>query len=199
MNEIEQLNVGKVSPPLSQKRYSAKNIRNIRIGYFALVLIYVFFVLIPLSYTWRATIPPPDQLQVTSGELAYKDVGKRGNRLTGIETASGTIFFTCAKGKFGAYPDCIFPKTEYEKLAGQPATVWWFEQPIYLFSTQNRLVRLVVAREEKMSYVKAVHLTEEAAKSAPWFIGVLLVLFVSIVVGFERMIRRQQREQQRNG
>lgn len=88
---------------------------------------------------------------------------------------------------------------EYERLAGKPATVWWYEQPVYLYTTQKRLVRLVAAGEEIRSYEKTVHFTEAAAKSAPWFIFVLLVLYISIEVGFERMIRRREHEQQING
>lgn len=177
-----------------RKRYSERDIRNIRIGSVLTMLLYVFFVLIPSSYSALAEIPPLDRLQVTSGELTYQEVGKRGDRLTGIKVGSETIFFTCAPEKF-VHPNCLVSKTEYENLAGKSATVWWFDQPIYLFSTQKRLVRLVVAGEEKESYAKTVDVTRRIAKSAPWFIWGALVLFISIVVGFEFIIRRQQHEQ----
>ena len=183
-------------PPVPP-RYSAKDIRNIRIGSLLLIPLWMFMILIPFSCTWWAEIPPFEQLQMTSGELTYQDVGKRGDRLTGIKSESSTIFFTCAEGKF-FHPDCLFPMAEYEKLSGKPATVWWYEQPVYLFSTQKRLVRMVVAGEEKMSYEKTVRFTAIGAKWAVRVIFVVLVLFISIVIGFERMIRRQEHEQ-RNG
>ena len=176
------------------RRYSAKDIRNIRIGSFLLIPIYIFIIFIPLAYTWFAEIPPFQQLQITSGELTYKDVGRRGDRLTGVKLDLDTIFFTCAKGKFGAAPDCLSPYSAYEELAGKPVTVWWFEQPVYLFVSQKRLVRLVVAGEERMSYEKTLMLTRHASDNALWFAGVLLILFVLIVIGFERRIRRQGHE-----
>lgn len=182
------------SMPPVPLRYSAKDIRNIRIGSLLLVPLWVFMILIPFGYEWWAEIPPFEQLQVTSGELTYQDLGKRGDRMTGIKSASGTDFFTCATGQYD-HTDCVFPMAEYEKLAGKPATVWWYEQPVYLFSTQKRLVRLVVDGEEKMSYERVVHLTGNAAGAAPWYIFVMLFLFISIVVGFERMIRGQKNEQ----
>jgi hypothetical protein len=176
------------------RRFGPKDIRNIRIGYFVLALIFVFLILIPLGYTWRAEIPPSHQLRVTAGTLTYQEIGKRGNRLTGIETKSGTFYFTCSKGKYGSYPDCLFPLSEYEKLSGKPATVWWFEQPVYLFSTQKRLVRLDVSGEEKVSYEKTLKLTKSSAEDALWFIGAMFIAFISIVVWFERMIGREKHE-----
>jgi len=171
--------------------YSAKDIRNIRMGSLLLMLGYVFIIFIPLAYTWLAEIPPFQQLQVISGELTYKDVGKRGDRLTGVKTGAGAVFFTCSDGKFGEAPDCLFPYNEYEELSGSPVTVWWFEQPVYPFVTQNKLVQLVVDGEEKLSYEKTLVLTLHASDIAPWFAGVLLILFVLIVILFERRIRRQ--------
>lgn len=181
-------------------RYSAKDIRNIRIGSVLSILIYVFIVLIPLFYTWIAKIPTFDQLQVASGELTYKNVGKNGNDyLTGIKNITGVTYFSCASGMsssmFGGHPDCLFPVAEYPKLAGKPATIWWFEQPVYLFVTHKHLVRLVVAGEEKISYEKSLAWSRSSSKSAPWFIFIMLGLFTLIIVWFEFRIREQKNEQ----
>lgn len=182
------------SSPSPPPRYNAKNIRNIRIGYVLSILIFTGMIFIPDIYTLRAKIPPFEELQVTSGEFTYQDVGKRGEKLTGIRTTSGVIYFTCATFKFD-HPDC-FHMSEYEKLVGKPSTVWWYEQPIYLFMTQKKLVQLIVADEEKISRNNTVRITILAARDAPWFIFVVLVMFSSLVFGFERKIRRQEDEQQ---
>lgn len=177
-----------LSPSLP--RYSARRIRNIRLGSLLLVPFYIFVIFIPNYYTWIADIPLIEGLQVTSGEFTYQNVGNRGNKLTGIKTASGTIYFSCSRGKFGENPDCLFPMSEYERLAGQPATVWWYEQQVNLFDTQKRVVRLVIASKEKVSYEKTVNLTNKSSRNAVWIMFVMLVVFILIVVGFERMIRR---------
>lgn len=178
-----------------QKKYSQKDIRNIRIGSVICVLIYIFIVLIPLFYTWHAEIPPLGSLNKTSGKFTYKKIGNKGNYLVGVSSSSSATFFTCAASKFGAYPDCLQGKSEYEKLVDQPTTAFWFEQPVYLFSTQKRLVKLIVSGEEKRSYEKTVTVTRRSKASAPWWIFILLILFTAIVVGFELKIWRQKNEQ----
>src|SRR5512143_1337298 len=87
--------------------WGKRHIREIRIGYVVLALFYVFVVFIPLLYEYKASIPDREKLSVASGILLCKEIGHRGNYLTGIQTGAGTSFFTCAGGKFGAYPNCI--------------------------------------------------------------------------------------------
>lgn len=183
------------NPSLSHPppRYSTKRIRNIRIVNLLLIPFYVIVFLIPFLYIWMAEIPPFEKLHVTIGELTYQDVG-RGNRLTGIKTASGTELFTCSKAVYyGGHPDCLFPMSEYERLSGQPAKVWWYKQSGYLFSTQNRLVKLEVAGKEIVSYGKTVELTQKASNSAPWFMFMILAIFSLIVAGQEQQIRSDRK------
>ncbi|WP_162084905.1 hypothetical protein [Sulfuriferula nivalis] len=176
-------------------RYSAKDVHNIRIGSLLTFLIYVFIILIPLSYTWMVTIPPINQLQVTSGELTYKKVGKNGSEyLTGIRNSAGVTYFTCASGIFGEHPDCLFPVTEYPKLAGRPAVAWWYEQPVYFFVMHKHLVRVVVTGEEKISYEKTLAWSRSTSKSAPWFILIMLGVFILIIVWFEVRIKESVTE-----
>lgn len=177
----------------SHTPYSPRQIRNIRIGSVVSLLLYLHMIFIPLVYEWRPAVPPMAQLQVARGELTFQDVGK-GDRLTGIKSATGTTFFSCATGKIG-HPNCLFDLGDYEKLAGKQATLWWYEQPIYLFTTQKRVVRLIVNEEEKISYEKTALWTEKSASRAPWYIFIVLVIVVSIVVGFELKIRRERHEQ----
>lgn len=183
------------TPPRTGTRRFNK--RHVRIGNLLLVPLYVFAILLPFGYTWRAEIPPPDQLQVITGELTHQDVGRGGDRLTGLKTASGTLYFSCATAKFD-HPNCLKPP-EYERLQGKVATVWWFEQPIYPFIKQKRLVRLLADDKERKTYEMTLRDTESAKKIAPWFMVVAAILFLSIGVGFERAIRRQDHEQQRRG
>lgn len=185
---------GKRPPP--EGWWGKKHIREIRVGYAVLALIYVFAILIPLLYVWGAETPELGELRQTEGRLTCEEIGNRGNYLTGIKTQVGpTLLLTCSNGRYGSYPNCVGPTIKNCKmLADKKATAWWYEQPDYLFSKQNRLARLVVEDEVKVPYEKTIELTEKAALSSAWFILFLLGLFVSIVIGFERMIRRHRHE-----
>lgn len=175
-------------------RYSPKDIRNIRVGSVLTMLICVFVLLIPDFYEWTAEIPPFEQLQIASGDLTYQKVGKNKNEwLTGLKSASGETYFTCAAGI--GHPDCLLPVSEYTRLAGKPTTIWWFEQPVYLFVTHKRAVRLVVDGDEKVSYEKTLVVAKKNAKFAIWMAFIELGLFISIVVWFELRIREQKNEQ----
>lgn len=175
-------------------RYGSKDIRNIRIGSVLTMLIWVFVLFIPFLYEWTAEIPPFDRLQVASGDLTYKKVGKNRNEwLTGLKSATDETYFTCAAGV--GHPDCLFPVSEYTKLAGKPTTIWWFEQPVYLFVTKKRVVRLVVDGEEQISYEKTLGVAKKNSKFVFWMAFITLVIFISIVVLFENRIREQKNEQ----
>lgn len=176
--------------------WGKKHIREIRIGYVVLALIYVFVILIPLLYERNTRIPEMGELLQTNGNLICKEIGNRGDYLTGVKIVDGQPqFFTCSGGSFGARPDCFGPRVDKcQKLSGKQTTVWWFEQPVYLFSTQKRLVRLAVDGKEEISRERTMELAKKGSLLSTWLIFVMLGLFLLIVVGFERMIRRHGHE-----
>lgn len=181
-------------PPPPSIYGSTKRIHEIRRGNLLYIPLYIFGFFIPFLYIWMANIPPIEELHVTSGELTYKTMGNRGERLTGIKTASSTILFTCSQAVYyGGQPNCLSPMSEYDRLSGQPATVWWYEQSGYLFSTQKRLVKLLVADKEIISYERTVALTQSSSKSAPWFMFGALVIISLFWIAQEQLIRRDQK------
>jgi hypothetical protein len=179
-----------LSLPLKPPKYTAKHARNYRLGYIVLLLGYVGVGLIPNIYDWLAEIPSFEKLHLSVGELSYKVSGKHGeDRITVIRTNSGELEFSCGAGMFG-HPDCISPASEYDRLSGKVAEVWWYDQPIHLFTKQNKVVKLVVDGKEKQNYDNTVQITKRVAKSAPWLIFILLVFYTLIVAALEQNLRK---------
>ncbi len=176
--------------PFVPPRYTAKQARNYRLGYLAIFLSYVFISLVPSLYERFAEIPPFENLHETVGEFTYEVTGKHGeDRLTGIKTSAGTLYFSCGPGSI-SHPDCVSPSSEYDRLSGKTAQVWWYEQPTYLFTTQNRVVKLVVDGKEKRSYNDTVEITKSVANSAPWLNLIFLSVYILFIIALEQHLRK---------
>lgn len=174
---------GRVKKP----RFDAKRRRRLLICDLGLTAMYLFLLLIPAAYEWLIEIPSLDGLEVTSGTLLFKKTGTRGDYLTGLHTSSGSIFFTCATRWDGSTHDCLVRSRPDESLVGKEATVWWFEQPVHLWATRKRLIRLVVAGEEKVSYEISMARTKIGRESV--FVGLIIGLVGFLGIAFvERMV-----------
>jgi hypothetical protein len=82
------------------------------------------------------------------------------------------------------------PKDQAELLVGRSAEVWWFEQKVYPFFTQRRLVSLVVDGEEIISVANTSELQRTAASTN--ILGAVAVfLFVAwFIFYYESKVRR---------
>lgn len=175
-------------PPVP--RYTTQQARNYRLSYFALLAGFLFVIVIPGFYDWTSEIPNLEGLHETEGNFTYKVTGRHNeDRLMGIITNTGTMYFSCGQG-YIAHPDCIHPSSEYDRLVGKPAQVWWYEQSVYLFMTQKRVGRLVVDGEEKVSYEHTVEVTKRTARSTPWLAIIILCIYAFVIVALERNLRK---------
>lgn len=180
---------------VAQQAMKKGYVRSLRIGNGLLLPIYVFLILIPLYYEATAKIPAQNDLHVSRGALTHKWTGKQG-ALIGLTFQDGTIhYFTCSSGSFSRSHDCFLDVHALERLAGKPAVVWWFEQPIYPFSTQHRLARLEVDGQEKVSLGTTVKRMQRANKNAPWYAAGLLVFFAGVAMYSESVARKLERGQ----
>jgi len=154
-------------------------------------LVYIFLVLIPDWYELRTTIPSFENLRETQGAFFYKHVGKRGD-LIGIKTELGDKLFTCRLNlTFGNNHDCLSPLIDLNQLTGKSATVWSFEQEIYPFDKQDRLMKLVVDGKELVSVSNSVQKIEGHARSTPWWNAGYLIFVVFMVCYVEFKIFRK--------
>lgn len=171
------------------KRWRSNYAYWLRKSNWLLIPIYLFAVLIPLYYEATAEIPPTEKLHVTDGMLVIKWIPRR-RELTGLQNEAGNIYFTCRIGVFSKKNNCISTFDEAKKLVGKRATIWWFEQTIFPFSTQRRLVRLVVDGQEKISLARTLQATRSASGNARWEAVGLFVFFVAVAVYSGRTARR---------
>ena len=151
------------------------------------VPIYVFGVLIPMSYTVFSRIPDHDSLINQDGVLISHKLLK-GDSKIGLKTLDGNLYFTC-RASFGLNHKCL-SKERAELMVGRSAEVWWFEQKIYPFFTQRRLVRLVVDGEEIIGAAKTLELQRSAANTSLLFAVVLFIFNAWVIFYYESKVRR---------
>ncbi len=138
----------------------------------------VFLMIVPKFYIWIAEIPETDGLNKIEGVLVHQKISNRKGWKVGVKNDSGIKYFTCGYG-VGARHTCYTNRlrlSDHEGLEGAYVKVWWYEQPIYLFSDQNRLVRLDVSGRTIVSRSDTQEDIQRHAQSAPWWL-VAYILF----------------------
>ncbi|HMW19066.1 MAG TPA: hypothetical protein PKN34_07900 [Azospira sp.] len=117
----------------------------------------------------------------------------RGDYLTGVRNDAGTQIFTCGIGLW-SHPACTGVRPD-DSLIGKAVTVWWFEQSVYPFVRNKRVLRLVVAGEEKRTYEKTLRLTGKNKQRIPWFVSISMGCFLILALWYAKVIRRRLDEQ----
>jgi hypothetical protein len=154
-------------------------VRKMRRSLWLFPFIYIFFSIIPIYYEYKTEIPPDDALNKTDGKFLYRHIGK-GGYIVEMFDGGGKHSFTCRKNIFlGNSHSCLFIKgDDFSPFNGKAATVWWFDQEIYPFIHQQRLVRLVVNDHELVSRAETIASAENSISVAPWFSLVFLVFMI---------------------
>jgi hypothetical protein len=141
---------------------------------------YVFFYLIPNVYEFRAELPRIEQSQTTNGVFFYEHTGKGGSSVVIKNSANLREHFSCRSNAL-VTASCM--RSDIGKaLNGKMGSVTWFEQPIYPFVTQRRLLRLVVEEKEEISYKDVVARHTRNKDQAPYWAGGLFCLLILIIV-----------------
>lgn len=156
----------------------------IRACNFLLVPIYMFAVLIPIYYSWSASAPAQSFVNVTSGVFGLARAGKSGY-IVSIDNQDGRHYFTCRGGLFGGYQSCPIPNHGIE-LVGKEVSLSWFEQPIYIFITQKRILSISSNGREVLPFSAVIEKMNQRRKMDPYFAAGLFAFFVWTAVFFER-------------
>ncbi|PPK49869.1 hypothetical protein BY454_1471 [Marinobacter persicus] len=91
--------------------------------------------------------------------------------------------YNCYSGHMGLH--------EKEGLEGRGVTVWWYEQPVYLFLKQNRLVRLDVSGKTIVSRNDTIEDVGRNASKAPFWVGLYFFVFLLFSFYFVAMEMRK--------
>lgn len=124
-------------------------------------IFFLFFVgfsiltLPPIIYSWGVFFPETKDIKHTKGKFIYKAAGK-GDYVPGIDNSGREEYFGCKK-QAGLHHYCINDRELYKKYKGdnleryyfetwkgKDAELSWFNQPVYFFSEQRRLIELTV-------------------------------------------------------
>ncbi|MDR3221259.1 MAG: hypothetical protein LBU46_04515, partial [Candidatus Accumulibacter sp.] len=145
-----------------------------------------------MYYEYKTEIPPDDALQKMEGTFFNKHIGKAGYL---VELTSGEVkeTFTCRENLIlGNRHDCLWAKgNDFSLFDGKVAIVWWFDQEIYPFIHQRRLVRLVVDNKEEVSRAKTIADAETSISLGSWIAIGLLIFIVFLAYYFEFHVLRR--------
>jgi len=145
--------------------------------------ILVFGTLIPNYYLWSARVPAHENLSRTQGILVHEKVSNRKGWKVGLASGDDLMSFTCSD-RIGQRHTCYADRmklSDHEELEGRFATVWWFEEPIYFFTTQKRLVQLDIGDTNLISQQDTVNTVTRRAERAPWWAAGALLLFCTLM------------------
>lgn len=133
---------------------------------------YLYCMLMPIFYTLENHFPAEQDIHYTEGLFTYRKSGKNNYQI-GVITKSNTDFFSCKSSypdpdlcevdrqyhrqledelrKNNQRTDIILEPKIYQKWQGKPARIGWFIQKYSLFSTDRRVVQVIVDGNEVVS------------------------------------------------
>ncbi|MCL2141240.1 MAG: hypothetical protein FWH42_06270 [Dehalococcoidia bacterium] len=152
-------------------------------------VMYILLIFIPACYTIFNKIPPLEDLRVATGVFSYKKMGLRFGNVV-ILNEDVTNYYTC-RVAIGTSHGCFAFNAELLSMVGKPVQIWWYEQKLYFWYSQRRLVRLVVDGHEERSYEKSVSRDKEETSFRFYSSIVALAFIVALCVLLERIGKRQ--------
>ncbi|MEE3664566.1 hypothetical protein V2I52_22035 [Brenneria sp. g21c3] len=140
--------------------------------------------IIPLYYSWIAQMPKLEDVYYSSGALVVKKLAK-GDRQIGLKN-NGTIeYFSCASSVASRHSGCGIKNELLNDWAGKNAEIGWFNQPVYLFYSQRKLIWLRIDGDEKISLSKSEKLMLIDGSDAPIFIFFHVLFLIFLIVSCE--------------
>ncbi|MEA1063901.1 hypothetical protein [Erwinia sp. HR93] len=138
-----------IKPKSALVRVLSKAVRVYNTPLFAHIfstLFLAYMLVIPSLYSSKYTFPQEGKIHAQSGLFIYKNMGKNGYA-PGIFADGKKYRFSCASGSFMQHTCGKMSAKDFRRLRGKPATIYWFQQKTNLFSSQKRVVEIVVNNE----------------------------------------------------
>jgi len=165
-----------------------------RISSIILTVIYIFGILIPNYYISTAELPEKKDLNVSKGTIVLKRSFNQVHSI-GIKEydSDKKKFFSCTRAYSGRRIICaknFATSKEVEKFAGKQAEIYWYEQKIFssLF-IRRRMVIINIEGNEMLSYEKVRDDIASSAFWAPFYAGILLLVFSMTILISEALVR----------
>ncbi|WP_241607278.1 hypothetical protein [Rosenbergiella epipactidis] len=177
----------------------------------ALTFIYfcLYFFYTPLYFTHITKFPEEDEIHYSEGLFTFKSLGKQKYQL-GLITPTKTEFFSCISSYIGShicevnriYSEQIDEELRnkgkfsnqdttpilYKKWQGKPAKIAWFTQRYNIFSTDRRIVQVIIDGKEVLSHERVIN-TINSAKGK--FIVILCLVVSSPIMFFAALMLKR--------
>jgi|GEM_PF-2045119 len=136
------------------------------------IIYYLYCILIPIYYASAISFPTDQDIHYTEGLFTYRESGRKHYQV-GVKTENNTEFFSCKSSYFGTDlceidrqyrtqleeelkknnkpTNVILEPKIYNKWQGKPAKIGWFRQKYSLFSTDRRVIQVIVDGKEVIS------------------------------------------------
>ncbi|WP_241611068.1 hypothetical protein [Rosenbergiella epipactidis] len=174
---------------------------------FIYTLLYIFFT--PLYFAYVAKFPKEDEIHYSEGLFTFKSLGKQKYQL-GLISRTNTEFFSCKSIYFGSHLCEVnrihkkqideelgnkgkFSKQDttpilYKRWQGKPAKIAWFTQRYNIFSTDRRIVQVIIDGKEVLSNERVIN-TINSAKGN--FIVILCLVVSSPLMFFAALMLKR--------
>ena len=136
------------------------------------IIYYLYCILIPIYYASAISFPTEQDIHYTEGLFTYRESGRKHYQV-GVKTENNTEYFSCKSSYFGTDlceidrqyrtqleeelkknnkpTNVILEPKIYNKWQGKPAKIGWFRQKYSLFSTDRRVIQVIVDGKEVIS------------------------------------------------
>ena len=145
----------------------------------ALIFIYTFiyFLYTPLYFAYVAKFPEKDEIHYSEGLFTFRPLDRQRYQL-GLITPAKTEFFSCKSIYFGSHLCEVnrihleqmdeelgnkgkFSKQDtrtilFKRWQGKPARFAWFTQRYNIFSTERRIVQIIIDGKEVLSNKRVI-------------------------------------------
>ncbi|WP_241607279.1 hypothetical protein [Rosenbergiella epipactidis] len=145
----------------------------------ALIFIYTFiyFLYTPLYFAYVAKFPEKDEIHYSEGLFTFRPLDRQRFQF-GLITPAKTEFFSCKSIHFSSHI-CEVNRIHFEQIneelgnkgkfsrkdptpvlykrwQGKPARIAWFNQRYNLFSTERRIVQIIIDGKEVLSNERVI-------------------------------------------
>jgi len=169
----------------------------------------VYFFYTPLYFNYITKFPKEDEIHYSEGLFTFKSLSKNKYQM-GLITPAKTEFFSCLssytdshlcevnrihfdqineelgnKGKFSRKdPTPVL----YKRWQGKPAKIAWFTQRYNIFSTDRRIVQVIIDGKEVLSHERVINtINDEKSK----FIVILCLVVSSPLMFFSAIMLKR--------
>ncbi|MEA1063902.1 hypothetical protein [Erwinia sp. HR93] len=187
-----------IKPKSALVRVLSKAVRVYNTPLFAHIfstLILVYMTTIPALYLSTYTFPQEDKIHAQSGLFIYKKMSK--GYAPGIFANGKKYLFSCASRSITRHICGKMSAKDFRRLRGKPATIYWFQQETNLFSSQKRVVEIVINNEvtvTRPSVNRSITIERKSRNFNLWA-SIIMIIIINLLLcwGYRRINKAENK------